>query len=108
MKRQFVVTIDLPEGAKVNETRHYIFDAVTTWRGQLHPADPLFGLTDQDVHVKRLQNPPGINHLVELLDDFLRLHSTTLGQDPEKYYSEYVGFCNRVKKTVERHSEGDD
>lgn len=40
MRRSFVVTIDIPPGATIEDVRHYIWDAVGTMKGCLRPYDP--------------------------------------------------------------------
>lgn len=60
MKKKFTVTLDIPEGASVTDTKQYIYDAVTGWAGSLRPpggygeadeGDPLFGLNRGKVKV---------------------------------------------------------
>ena len=54
MKRAFQVTLEMPRGVKVGEMSDYILDAVQTWKGQLHPDDPLFDLDYETVRVVSL------------------------------------------------------
>ena len=54
MRRAFKVTLDMPRGVKVGEMTDYILDAVQTWKGQLHPDDPLFDLDYEAVKVVSL------------------------------------------------------
>ena len=42
MKKQFVVTMDVPEGCPLDYVKEYIKDAVDCWGGQRHPDDYLF------------------------------------------------------------------
>lgn len=61
-KLSFVVTIEQPDGALVEDCRAYIFDAVSTWAGSLRPpgayeendpGDPLFSLDRDTIKVRR-------------------------------------------------------
>ena len=56
MKKQFVVSVQMPDGATVDAMRAYIEDAVTAWRGQLPPDDPIIYLVRASVKVKSLRN----------------------------------------------------
>lgn len=51
MRRMFIVQVEMPEGCTVDDMRAYIWDAVATWRGQLHPDEPLFDLDGDSVRV---------------------------------------------------------
>jgi hypothetical protein len=52
MKRQFIVTVEMPNGVTVKEMKEYILDAVATWKGQLDPECDLFWLNSDKVRVK--------------------------------------------------------
>lgn len=54
MKRKFVVKLDIPEDVTLWEMEAYIAVAVRSWRGSLHPEDPLFDLNPETVRVKRI------------------------------------------------------
>jgi hypothetical protein len=65
MRRQFLVTLDVPDHATIGECSAYVLDAVASWRGQCRPpgsyddndpGDPMFGLDPDSVHVVRV-NP---------------------------------------------------
>ena len=51
MRRMFMVQVEMPEGATVEDMRAYIWDAVATWKGQLHPDEPIFDLDSDKVRV---------------------------------------------------------
>ncbi len=51
MKRQFIVTVEMPEEATPADVKRYIHDAVQTWKGQLHPSDPMADLDYSKVRV---------------------------------------------------------
>lgn len=61
-KLSFVVTMEQPDGALVEDCRSYIFDAVSTWAGSLRPpgaynehdpGDPLFSIDRASIKVRR-------------------------------------------------------
>ena len=37
MKKQFIVTVDIPERSSISEVREYISDALNSWWGQFRP-----------------------------------------------------------------------
>lgn len=60
MRRAFVVSLEMPEGATVTEVREYIRDSVASCKGGLRPpgglgpddpGDPLFELDGESVKV---------------------------------------------------------
>lgn len=62
-KGRFVVKLDIPEGADRELVGNYIYDAVRSMNGCLHPDDPMFSLDrgslsvhwielGEDAHVK--------------------------------------------------------
>lgn len=51
--RVFKVYLTMPEGAAEDEVMDYIEDAVATWKGQLHPDNPIFDLDPDSVSVRR-------------------------------------------------------
>lgn len=53
--RVFKIRVMMPPGADDEAMMAYIEDAVATWRGQLHPSDPIFWLKSESVKVKRAQ-----------------------------------------------------
>ena len=60
---QFLVTLDVPEGATIASVQRYVKDAVRTWHGSLEPAmkendyegDPMFNLNARSVKVERVK-----------------------------------------------------
>jgi hypothetical protein len=57
MTHLFLVQVELPDGCTVEDMRRYIWDAVGTWKGQLHPDEPLFDLDDESVLVQSIPRP---------------------------------------------------
>lgn len=62
MKKQFLVELEVPEGAKIADCIEYITDSVRSWGGSLRPpggydvddtGDPFFSLDRDSVKVKR-------------------------------------------------------
>jgi len=53
MKENYLVTLDRPKDISVGDMKIYIKEAVGGWKGQFHPDDPLFDLSDK-ISVKRL------------------------------------------------------
>lgn len=58
----FVVTLDIPDGATITDTKQYILDAVRDYKGcyrppgsfsEDDPGDALFSLNDKTVKVSR-------------------------------------------------------
>lgn len=56
----FIVTLELPERAAVDELRQYIEEEVKAGVGQRPPDDPLFNLNRDSVRVVRGPLPPGV------------------------------------------------
>jgi hypothetical protein len=54
VKRQFLVTIDMPPDADVTEATEYIEEAVMCWRGGMDPQEPMADLDARSVLVKPL------------------------------------------------------
>jgi hypothetical protein len=54
MKRQFIVTLNMPPDAAVSEAVDYIDEAVACWRGGLDPDDPMYQLDNSTVKVRAL------------------------------------------------------
>lgn len=52
--RQFLVTIEIPRGATVEEMRTYIWDAIVTLKGGLSPDDPLFDIDRDSIKVQKI------------------------------------------------------
>jgi hypothetical protein len=61
-KRQFIVEMEIPEGATVGDIKEYIEDAVGAWCGQFRPpggygpddpGDPRFMIDRDSIKVKR-------------------------------------------------------
>lgn len=64
MKRQFKVTLEVPEGATIADCKEYILDSVQTWCGALRPpfacgdndpGNPMFGLNRDSVRVVQVR-----------------------------------------------------
>lgn len=56
----FVIQIkfDDPENQyTTKQVREYIHDAVSSWSGQFHPNDAIFGIRDEQVIVKGYRKP---------------------------------------------------
>lgn len=49
----FVVTLDVPEGATVDDMQVFVRDEVMAGSGFRQPDDPIFNLDRDSVHVKR-------------------------------------------------------
>jgi len=49
MIKQYVVTVDVPNGVPEGEMCSYIEEAVGTWRGQMDPEEALFDLNSKTV-----------------------------------------------------------
>lgn len=58
MKRQFVVTLEMPEGVTAAGMADYIANAVGFERGRRNPEDPLFRLDAGSVRVKSVPKKP--------------------------------------------------
>lgn len=99
MKRSFLVKLDVPEGCTLPEMAGYIENAVATWKGQLHPDEPLFDLDGDSVKVKSIPIPRqkkqkpleetknrGDGHVV-----VVEVH----GPDPDSYTDIDVALINR-------------
>jgi hypothetical protein len=62
VRRTFTVTFEVPDGATLRDCMKYIYDAVSTWRGQCRPpddddpGDPMHGLDWKTVSVDTLQS----------------------------------------------------
>jgi hypothetical protein len=52
MKRQFVVTLDMPKGVTADEMATYIEESVAVWKGHMDPDEPLFDLDGDSVRAK--------------------------------------------------------
>lgn len=57
MNRVFIVQVEMPRDVTVSEMRDYIEEAVSTWKGSLHPDEPLFDLKREMVKVVALPAP---------------------------------------------------
>lgn len=55
----FKLSLNIPEGASEAEAMQYIFDAVTTHAGGLHPEDPFFKINKYSVSVGLLNGSEG-------------------------------------------------
>lgn len=53
MQEFYLIRIDRPDEVGVKDMKRYIREAIDTWKGGLHPEDPLFRLKDV-LSVKRL------------------------------------------------------
>jgi hypothetical protein len=49
--REFLVSVNVPDGVGVREMRAYLREAVVTWAKGGDPENPLFDLRDRDVKV---------------------------------------------------------
>lgn len=54
----YKVSVRLPSGVSIKDMEEYISDAVMSWRGQLHPQDPIFNLAYESVVVTLLTGSP--------------------------------------------------
>lgn len=54
MKKEFKVTIAIPEGMSVSDMVDFIHDAITFMPGGYHPDDPRFSVDRDSVKVVRL------------------------------------------------------
>ncbi len=62
MKKKFVVSVEIPDGATVADMKSYINDAVRCWAGSLNPHnDPLFDLDRNKVMVTMFRKSPAQN-----------------------------------------------
>lgn len=57
MRREFVVSVDMPDGVKVAEMAGYIGDAVATYKGCLDPDEAIYGLDGNSVKVRPVPKP---------------------------------------------------
>lgn len=48
-KITYLVELEYPEGVPAKRMKEYIEEAVGHWKGQCHPADPLFDLDEDSV-----------------------------------------------------------
>ncbi len=55
-KHRFVVTIKTDECTQ-KEVEAYVRDAVKTWKGQMHPDDPMFQVLRSFITVKKFKEP---------------------------------------------------
>ena len=51
MKKQFVVTLEMPECVSIKEMKEYINEAVAVWCKSYNPNEPLFDLNGNKVKV---------------------------------------------------------
>lgn len=51
-RRQFLVTLDMPDGVSVEEMRTYIEEAIGAWKGSFDPESALFNLNGDSVKAK--------------------------------------------------------
>jgi hypothetical protein len=54
MKRQFLVTFDMPPGATVADAVAYVDNAVAVYRGSMDPEEPMSDLDNSTVKVRAL------------------------------------------------------
>lgn len=56
MTYQFKVTVkNIPEELTISEIKNYLQEAVSTWRGSLHPDDSIFHMKADDFKVTRIR-----------------------------------------------------
>ena len=51
MIKDFKVRVEMPKDVTITEMQDYIREAVQTWKGQMHPDEPLFDLNYKSVTV---------------------------------------------------------
>jgi len=54
MRRGFIVNLTMPPCITIEEMKSYIKSAVSAWKGQLHPEDPLFDLNEDTIIVSHI------------------------------------------------------
>ncbi len=52
MRREFIVSLKMPEGVSVREMTGYIESAVSIWKGSMSPEDAIFFLEGDSVRVR--------------------------------------------------------
>lgn len=54
MQRQFIITLDMPKSATLDEMEIYLTKAIEIWKGSLDPENPISELDSTSVKVKRI------------------------------------------------------
>lgn len=57
VKRQFLVTLEMPENVTLNKMAVYIEEAVASWKGKLISSDPMSEFKGSSVKVKSVPLP---------------------------------------------------
>ena len=53
-RREFRVSVVVPEDVTDEDMKEYIAEAVGTWKGQMHPDEPLYELDYKTIKVTRI------------------------------------------------------
>lgn len=56
MIKHFKVSLDVPVGVTTTEVKEYIMNSVASWKGQLHPENPLINLDPESVKCSSLKD----------------------------------------------------
>ena len=87
MKKQYIVTIEIPEGYNINDGADYIRDAVRSWSGQYSPEDSAF-----DFGYGATVKP--IKHTLPILSDNATVKHTKTCISP-RFKNTFCSQCGR-------------
>lgn len=81
MKKCFRVMVTMPPGVSIQEMAHYIEHAVGSWKGSLHPSEPLFALDRHKVYVRPF--PKGFKFTKDKITaDVINMRGEKVGEVP--------------------------